>query len=137
MYQVITYRSRKLKEKTIVIKAEGIPSALSDGEDEKLSFKERRELKKELKKARKEKFKDLIGTDEYEEKDFNPEEIEDIKASASLNSDSFYDALDPIDIGEPKDKRTIEGKKILIFAGLVVGLIIVSALAMIVIIRYR
>ncbi|MBR5357534.1 MAG: hypothetical protein IK121_11525 [Lachnospiraceae bacterium] len=120
-----------------MIKAEGIPSALSDGEDEKLSFKERRELKKELKKARKEKFKDLIGTDEYEEKDFNPEEIEDIKASASLNSDSFYDALDPIDIGEPKDKRTIEGKKILIFAGLVVGLIIVSALAMIVIIRYR
>ena len=132
MYQVITYRSRELKVNKIPLTGEEVSSPTSDNkDDEKLTFKEKRALKKELKKAKQAEFAKLSGMDEYTEDDFNPEEVEDMRVASILNNDSFYDALEPIDLNEPKNKKTQDPKKILLVAGVVLLMFAVSIISII------
>ena len=148
-YRVITYRSRKLKHSTIIFDDLGAEdsapiSGFDDAEDEieeddeeevRLTRRERRAQRKQLKKEQKENEKKFrIGDEEYNEDDFDPEDVEDMRASEMLNKDGFYDPLEPIDSGEEKVREKKSMQTYLIIGGatvLVLGIIIFSIMFMI------
>lgn len=136
-YRTITFRSRKLKydvlpegdygddETVSLIKDEPDEEAAPEHEKEKkLSGKERRAIKKQLKKDRKEKkyLKTLDNGEIVNEREYDPEELDDLRISAILNKDGFYDALEPFDFGQSEQKerhRKDLGKNAMIIGALV------------------
>ena len=137
MYRVITYRSRKLKHSTVRLYEEDEVLSLSgeepDGDDlsddepeSKMSFRERRAQKKQLKAAQKETSKTyVIDGEDVDEEDLTEEERAEIKASQMINKDSFYDALEPLDSGEAtKVKRKLSKETILIIGMIIICVVI-------------
>lgn len=144
-YRVITYRSRKLKHSTMIFDDLGADDSAPisgfddvDDEDEydddeeevRLTRRERRAQKKQLKKEKKENEKKFrVGDEEYNEDDFDPEEVEDMRASEMMNKDGFYDPLEPIDSGEERVREKKSARTYLIIGAatlVVVGIIIFS-----------
>lgn len=135
--RVITYRSRKL-EASVLSKIDGEyvltkrPVKEVDADDDvRMTRKEIKQQKKALKKERK-KNKNVIvvGGEEINKKDFDPEEFDDFIAADALNKDGFYDMLHPIDEGEEQlynsnvDKKTvltIVGLAILMLSVIIAG----------------
>lgn len=135
MYRLITYRSRKLKHATLPlyetddeITLSGYqPDRASLDEDElpdeavKLTRKERRAQKKQLKAARKEAVKTyIIDGEEVDEDDLTEEEWAEIRASEMINTDSFYDALEPVDSGEVVQVKRKLSKQMVLVIGMVI-----------------
>ena len=131
----MTFRSRKLK-KTILLEedmeSDGLIELVEDVQseekedlekEEKLSRKERKARNKQLRKDRKAQkhLHTLENGDVVDETEYDPEELEDLRISAILNKDGFYDALEPIDLGQfgsMKTKAEFNNKNILIIAGM-------------------
>lgn len=135
MYRLITYRSRKLKHTTLPLYEEDEETTLSGyqpdraslDEDElpdeavKLTRKERRAQKKQLKAARKEAVKTyIIDGEEVDEDDLTEEEWAEIRASEMINTDSFYDALEPVDSGEAVQVKRKLSKQMVLVIGMVI-----------------
>lgn len=135
MYRLITYRSRKLKHTTLPLYEEDEETTLSGyqpdraslDEDElpdeavKLTRKERRAQKKQLKAARKEAVKTyIIDGEEVDEDDLTEEEWAEIRASEMINTDSFYDALEPVDSGEVVQVKRKLSKQMVLVIGMVI-----------------
>ena len=135
MYRLITYRSRKLKHTTLPLYEEDEETTLSGyqpdraslDEDElpdeavKLTRKERRAQKKQLKTARKEAVKTyIIDGEEVDEDDLTEEEWAEIRASEMINTDSFYDALEPVDSGEAVQVKRKLSKQMVLVIGMVI-----------------
>ena len=141
-YRVITYRSRKLKRNTILIDEMGAGDSGpvsdfedldedeydDDDEDVLLTRRERRAQKKQLKKEQRENAKKFrVGDEEYNEDDFDPEDVEDMRASELMNKDGFYDPLEPIDsseehINQNKSTKTflMIGAAVAVFIGVLI-----------------
>lgn len=145
-YRVITYRSRKLKNSTIIFDDLGTEDSapisgfdeIDDEEDDddeeevRLTRRERRAQKKQLKKEQRENEKKFrVGDEEYNEDDFDPEDVEDMRASEMMNKDGFYDPLEPIDSGEERVREKKSSKTYFIIGGatlVVLGIIIFSVI---------
>ena len=143
MYYVITYRSRQLKRhhNTVSVnESDGLERLefdnIDDEEDndvssadKKLTRKERKQLKKQLKESElaNEKIY-IIDGEEVSEEDLTDYERAEIRSENLINKDSFYDALEPFDSDEvTTQKKKFNNKSVLIIGGgvlVIVGSII-------------
>lgn len=119
-YYAITFKSKKLKRSIVYIdilpdleenktidNIDSIFDANSSEPEVKMSRKERRAQKKQLKEEQK-RTRSLepaseniyvINGEDVAEEDLTKEEREDIEANKLLNQDHFYDPLEPLDWG--------------------------------------
>lgn len=140
MYRTITFRSRKLKTEIIAEDLNGSirflsqdelmynplnedeisrdPDQESEGKAGKLTSRDLEEDNEVRRKMQEELFQDESNNKgDYDEDDYDPDELEDINADKLLNADGFYNPLEPVDSGEVRKKTTVDKKLLLAIAG--------------------
>lgn len=120
MFQVITFRSEPLKNKTIFIEVD--EPAATRGAGFNVAKKN-----KEIETGN----TYLIDGEEVREEDLTENEQQDIIANKRLNQDGFYTPLEPIDAFLNTDtnmpKKKLENKKMMIIGGIILATIVILA----------
>lgn len=129
-YRIIIYRSRKLRDDFIPFDSAAPEDFFEEPEEEsfsgddepeeKMTRAQRRAQRKEMKRQRRANAHLVeIGDKTVDPREYDPEDIEDMKASAEVNRDGFYDILEPIDIGEERDVQKMDRRKYLLLIPIV------------------
>jgi hypothetical protein len=139
-YRIIVYRSRKLQDDFVPfddtgpdedgVEAYGTDDVEEAEPEEKMTRAQRRAQKKEMKKQRRANAHLMkIGDQEIDPRDYDPEDIEDMRANAALNTDGFYDILEPIDEGDEKEIKKVDKKKFLLLIPIIGAVVLVLFVA--------